>query len=78
VERLLRSSDELVANAVATGTLEEIWRAHESGFDASTVDRHLGREARRYLLRWHGDQAVGRAGGASRCSHFVLDIHARI
>ena len=53
IERLLRSADENVSNAVATDLLEEIWRAtHHSGFDFSTVNQHLGGEARRYLLRW--------------------------
>lgn len=53
VEKLLRSSDGDVANAVATNLLEEIWRgAHQSGFDFSTVAPHLGPEARRYLLSW--------------------------
>lgn len=53
IDRLLRSADEQVSNAVATGLLEEIWSAtHNSGFDFSTVNQHLGSEARRYLLRW--------------------------
>ena len=53
VEKLLKSSDGQVANAVAKGMLEEIWRAaHESGFDFSRVDPHLGREARTYLVAW--------------------------
>lgn len=53
VERLLKSSDPIVSNAVATGMLEEIWKAaHDSGFDFSTIDPHLGGEARRYFLRW--------------------------
>jgi hypothetical protein len=53
VERLLTAADPMIANAVATGMLEAIWKAaHESGFDFATIDPHLGREARRYLLRW--------------------------
>ena len=53
IERLLKSPDDEVSNAVATGLLEEIWRAsHQSGFDFSTVDPHLGRGARAYLCRW--------------------------
>ena len=53
IDRLLRSTDEHVSNAVATDLLEEIWSAtHHSGFDFSTVNQHLGSEARRYLLRW--------------------------
>ena len=53
VERLLRSPDGQVSNAVATDLLEEVWSAaHRSGFDFSTVDPHLGSEARKYLLRW--------------------------
>ena len=53
IDRLLISSDDLVSNAVATDTLEEIWRAaHQSGFDFSTVAPHLGTEARRYLVHW--------------------------
>lgn len=53
IERLLRNSDHSIANAVATGLLEEIWKAaHHSGFDFSIVDSHLGGEARRYLVAW--------------------------
>jgi hypothetical protein len=53
VERLLKSGDEHVSNAVATGLLEEVWRAaHESGFDFSTLDPHVGVAARSYLLSW--------------------------
>jgi hypothetical protein len=52
-ERLLTIGDNQVSNAVATGLLEEIWRsAHESGFDFSRLDPHLGAECRRFLVRW--------------------------
>jgi len=63
IERLLRSSDGQVANAVATGLLEEIWRSvHESGFDFSTVDPHLGNAARSYLVSWDDFNAVRTPG----------------
>lgn len=53
VERLLRSADRHVANAVATDLLEAIWSAaRHSGFDLTTVTPHLGAEARRYLQAW--------------------------
>jgi hypothetical protein len=53
IERLLHSPLDQVSNAVATDTLEEIWRAaHQSAFDFSTVDPHLGKETRAYLLAW--------------------------
>jgi len=52
-DRLLTQGSGDVSNMIATGLLEQICTAaHESGFDFSTVDRHLGPEARRYLLAW--------------------------
>lgn len=55
VEKLLRSPDHHVANADATDLLEEVWNAaHHGGFDFSTVDPHLGAEARSYLI--HSDE----------------------
>ena len=52
-ERLLSAGDHELANAVATDMLEAIHAAaHESGFDFSRVDPHLGPEARKYLVAW--------------------------
>ena len=49
-EELLNHGSDKVMNSVATCMLETIWTAsRESGFDFSTVDPHLGPEARRYL-----------------------------
>jgi len=63
VDRLLKSPDGDIANSVATGLLEEIWRAaYESGFDFSTVDPHLGSAARSYLVSWddfNGTRTLG-------------------
>ena len=53
IERLMHSTDGVIANAVATDLLEAVSTgALESGFDFSRVDPHLGRESRRYLLAW--------------------------
>lgn len=63
IDRLLQSSDGQVSNAVATGLLEEIWRSvHESGFDFSTIDPHLGSAARSYLVRWDDFNGVRTPG----------------
>ena len=53
IERLLKSPDDEISNAVATGLLEEVWRAAlQSDFDFSSVDPHLGQGARDHLCRW--------------------------
>lgn len=53
IERLMHSTDGVIANAVATDLLEAVSTgALESGFDFSRVDPHLGRESRRYFLAW--------------------------
>jgi len=63
IDRLLKSPDGQIANAVATGLLEEIWRsARESSFDFSTVDPHLGAQARRYLVSWDDFNATRTPG----------------
>ena len=52
-EQLLTRGSSEVANAVATGFLEQIWTAARTGgFDFSEVDPYLGSEARRYLVAW--------------------------
>ena len=53
IERLMKSPDHIIANAVATDLLEAVSAAaHESGFDFSRVDPHLKPESRRYLVAW--------------------------
>jgi hypothetical protein len=52
-EQFLKQGSDEVANAVATGMLEQLWTAARgSGFDLSTIDPFLGPEARGYLLAW--------------------------
>ncbi|MBX3480475.1 MAG: hypothetical protein KF842_08740 [Caulobacter sp.] len=67
IERLLRSSDEHISNAVATDLLEAVWLAtHQSGFDFSRVNPHLGEESRAYLIQWDAFQRTRTPGLKTR------------
>lgn len=62
-EQLLNQGSDEVANAVATGMLETIWKAsRDSGFDFSCIDPYLGPEARRYLIAWDDFNKTKTAG----------------
>jgi hypothetical protein len=62
-EQLLNHGSSEVMNAIATGMLERIWTAAQTGcFDFREVDPYLGPEARRYLVAWDDFNKTKTAG----------------